>query len=249
MACCRSKSCWAFQRHFGVGFLIVTLATSFLASGCKSRDQSVGSVPPPLLPEPGDQVGSTVPRSDAILVGDTIELFVEEDPRFNGRYPVRERGDIIISGVGRIPLAGLSVSGAEQRVKALLEDGQLTQATVILDRVGRAPGPETEGAIPGLVGGPSSKILIYMTGKVNRPGQHVLTLPEGRPLGVYEAILITGGLSRFGDSRKVHLLRMESDRKRHRIPVDIKAIEEGRIVDPPIGQGDVVVVPEKVFGF
>ena len=97
--------------------------------------------------------------------------------------------------------------------------------------------------------GPQSrKILVYITGKVNRPGQHVLTLTEGRMIGVYEAILIAGGMNRFGYGEKVHVMRADKDGTKHRIPVNIRLIEEGKAPDPPVGNGDVIVVPEKVFG-
>jgi ribosomal protein L18E len=44
-------------------------------------------------------------------------------------------------------------------------------------------------------------------------------------------------------------LRNDSAGKKHKIPVNISNIEKGLEVDPPIGDGDIVVVPEKVFGF
>lgn len=68
-------------------------------------------------------------------------------------------------------------------------------------------------------------------------------------MGVYEAILIAGGISRFGDDQKVHLLRTGDDGRKHKIPVNIRLIERGEAGDPPIGHGDIVVVPERVFGF
>ena len=82
-----------------------------------------------------------------------------------------------------------------------------------------------------------------------RPGQHILTIPKDRPMGVYEAILVSGGLTRFGNEQKVHVLRMGEDGKRHKIPLNIRMIEQGKMEDPAIGHGDVVVVPEKVFGY
>ena len=92
-------------------------------------------------------------------------------------------------------------------------------------------------------------MLVYMTGMVQKPGQHMLTVPEGRPLGVYEAILISGGLGRFADEQKVYVTRMDKNRVRHRIPVNVRLIRQGSAPDPAVGQGDVIVVPEKVFGF
>ncbi|MGJ8642149.1 MAG: polysaccharide biosynthesis/export family protein [Luteolibacter sp.] len=177
----------------------------------------------------------------SISVGDKLELFVKEDPVFNDTYQVRERGDIIIPDIGRIQLKGLSVEAAERRIEGYLEKGQIKDATVILDRIrDQGAGPKVAGA---------SRMLVYMTGAVRRTGQHMLTVPEGRSLGVYEAILISGGLGQFADEQKTHVLRMDSNRVRHRIPVNLKLIRQGSAPDPAVGQGDVIVVPEKVFGF
>lgn len=177
----------------------------------------------------------------SIAVGDKLELFVKEDNAFNGKYQVRERGDIIIPDVGRIPLKGLSVEAAERRIESYLERGQIKDATVILDRI------RDQGAGPRVAG--ARRMLVYMTGAVQKTGQHMLTVPDGRPLGVYEAILISGGLGQFADEQKTHVLRMDSKRVRHRIPVNLKMIRQGSAPDPAVGQGDVIVVPEKVFGF
>lgn len=227
--------------------------------GCKTTEFAEGvpsaSYPPPSIPVP-DPVPvaprATAPRQAAggsIRPGDTLELFVEEDDAFNGTYPVREQGDIIIPSVGRIQVAGLSVGSAGSRVQTELQARHLKKATVILDRVGRAPLPEepVAAAPPAPVVAP--KLTIYLNGRVNRPGQHRIALPANGHLGVYEAILISGGLSNFADKPRAHVLRNGQDGMKHTIPVNITNIEKGLARDPAIGDGDIVVVPEKVFGF
>ena len=222
-----------FVQSAKLAFSIILLVCGL---SCSSEPPDSENSPPASIPQP-----VTISNNGSIVVGDELELFVREDTTFNGTYTVRERGDIIIPDIGRIPLKGLSVESAERRVESYLERGQIKDATVILDRI-RDPGsgPAVAGA---------RRMLVYMTGAVSKTGQHMLTVPSGRPLGVYEAILISGGLGRFADEQKVHVLRMDSNRVRHRIPVNIKLIRQGGAPDPPIGQGDVIVVPEKVFGF
>ena len=240
--------------------LWLTAGCGLLLSACGSKNVDVaGGFPPPHLPPSSVPAGPTeVVRekiNDDIGVGDQLELFVKEDPSYNSTYVVRERGDIILPQLGRIPVAGMSVTAAQQRIETELEKHQLTSASVILDRVSRAnPGGRASSAWAGglAAAGTSAvlpKIAVYMTGKVNRPGQHLLALPANQPLGVYEAILISGGISRFGDERKVHVMRTGNDGIKHRIPVDLRLIEKGKAQDPPIGDGDIVVVPEKIFGF
>ena len=231
--------------------LVIGISTIWFV-GCEGAPQGAeGEYPPARLPEPVEAPREKPQvRDDRIKVGDTLELFVNEDPGFDGVYKVREGGDIIIPRVGRISVAGSSVSVARGSIREALEQSQLTTATVIVDRVGRAKeAPNPASSSPSPQSPAANQILVYITGKVARPGQHVLTLPDGRPLGVYEAILIAGGMSRFGDEQKVHVLRAGDDGRKYRIPVNIREIEAGKAEDPPIGHGDIVVVPEKVFGF
>jgi protein involved in polysaccharide export with SLBB domain len=239
-----------------VAFFVLSFSLTFV--GCKSTDfveeTSSSNYPPPVIPvteaaPPAPRPNRSVPSGGgSVRTGDTLELLVEEDDAFNGTYPVREQGDIIIPSVGRIQVAGLSIGSAASRVKTELESSQLKKATVILDRVGRAPAVE-ESATAAAAPQAAAKLTIYLQGKVNRPGLHRMDLPSSGYLGVYEAILITGGLSNFADPAKVHLLRNDHEGRRRKIPVNIANIEKGLERDPAIGHGDIVKVPEKVFGF
>lgn len=243
--------------RFLYGSLVILLG---VLGGCKSTDFSetsepvpASSYPPPAIPAPepvpvAPRAASPRPAGGNIRSGDTIELFVEEDDAFNGTYPVREQGDIIIPSVGRIQVAGLSLGSAGSRIQTELESRHLKKATVIVDRVGRAAVPQ-EAEAPRAPKAEAAKMMVFMNGKVNRPGQHKITLPPSGRVGVYEAILMAGGLSRFADPVRVHVLRNDSEGKKHKIPVNISNIEKGLDKDPPIGDGDIVVVPEKVFGF
>ncbi len=252
------------QAVLGSGALLL----SALWVGCKSSDfaekppassypsaSGTESVPPPApapAPAPVPAPRYSAPRpvvGGPIRPGDTLELFVEEDDAFNGKYPVREQGDIIIPSVGRIQVGGMSMGSAGAKVKADLEAKHLKKATVIVDRVSRAPLPQDSGPVPAAAAPAAPKMTIYLNGKVNRPGQHRIDVPASGQLGVYEAILIAGGFSNFADPAKVHLLRNDSEGKKRKIMVNIAEIEKGLAKDPQIGNGDIVVVPEKVFGF
>lgn len=238
--------------------LLFFLNAVCLLVGCKSTDLvddiPSSDYPPPMIPAPEPApVAQRAPAprqtGGSIRPGDTLELFVEEDDAFNGTYPVREQGDIIIPSVGRIQVAGLSIGSAGSRVQTELQARHLKKATVILDRVGRATVPQ-DAVAPAAVAPPAApKLTIYLNGKVARPGQHSIALPASGHLGVYEAILIAGGLSNFADPLRVHVLRNDHEGKKRKIPVNITNIEKGLEKDPAIGDGDIVVVPEKVFGF
>ena len=91
-------------------------------------------------------------------------------------------------------------------------------------------------------------MLAYFTGNVKRAGQHWITLPRGKPVGIYEAILITGGLSRFANDHKVEVLRKDEQGKTKKMILDVHSVREGKIPDPPLHEGDIIFVPEKRVG-
>lgn len=228
------------------------IAALFVGCATDLPEEGGSDYPDATMPAVQGPPDSTTPirkRVDHTLQpGDVIELFVEEDQSLNGTYPVRERGDIIIPSVGRIPVRGMSVVDAGSRIRSELEASQLKKATVIVDRVNKAP-RKVENASVASPKPQQSRLTIYMSGSVRRPGQHKIPIPESGRVGVYEAILVAGGLSQWGDPARIHILRNDSEGKKKKIPVNIKDIEMGLKKDPMIGEGDIVVVPEKVFGF
>ena len=245
-----------------------------IIGACKSREVYVGEIPPPLLPTSEELEEEHISEEYDLIVGDRLQIFVKEDPKFNKIYHIREHGDIIIPELGSIPVAGLSVEEAQDIVKERFEDGYLVKATVIVDRLihwwwipeggrhatgimtgygdrGRREG-EARSTVSALGIGSrmgAGKITVFVTGKVNRPGEQHLDITKDHSLGVYDAILKSGGFGRFGDPKKVHIMRVGKDGKRVKFGVDVKRIMNGEVQDTPIGHGDIIVVPEKVFGF
>ena len=267
-------------------------------------------------------VQTSGPDSNLILPGDNVEIFVVEDASFNGRYQIRRGGYIILPAVGRIPIAGKTMQGAEAEVRKALETTQLQHATVMVEKVEgadvesgpviflagefRSPHPYRipagtkctvvnvilscggvtndadltrvkvmrvvanknvveEVNVQGILDGkglssdltlndgdvlmvPSGAAnVIYITGRVGRPGTQPLRL--GDKLTAYTAILDAGGFARFADLKKVYVLRESPDGTKVRIPVNVIAIQHGRSPDPPLQGNDVLVVPEKFFSF
>lgn len=174
-----------------------------------------------------------------IAIGDRIEIFVKEDTSFNDIYSVRESGDIIIPKVGRIKVAGLSVFEAEAAIKANLEPEQLQIATVIVDRLQNRS----------LTAAGQSSIIVYLTGKVKSPGQHTIPVAANTSLGLYEALLIGGGTTKFADIQKIHALRNGKDGLKSKIRMNVREINQGRAADIKARSGDIIVVPERTFGF
>jgi protein involved in polysaccharide export with SLBB domain len=145
----------------------------------------------------------------------------------------------MINRLGRVQVSGLTLGEAEDKIRKALLGSQLTKATVLIDRVGRVPraDPRIEG----------DKIIVYLAGAVNRPGQHVLTLPPGQTgsMGLYECLLITGGFHDYADLKKTSISRPSRGNFRQNIPVNLKAIMDGTSPDVPVGNGDVINLPPR----
>ena len=212
-------------------------------SSCTNDPLDSGDFPQPAVREVRGETKAE--NKDVFVAGDNLELFVKEDATLNNSYSVREGGYIVIPRAGRIPVAGLSRVQAEKQVKDALQRTQLTEATVLVERTSKqallAGSPEASAAVP--------KIMVYVTGAVPRPGTHHVPLADGRSLGVYETLLITGGLGRLAQEQRVEVMRMDNTGRRHRAVFDLRRVKQGKDPDPPVGQGDVIHVPEKVFGF
>ena len=212
--------------------------------GCKSADPVFsGQLPPVTKIMQTADVAKT--DSGVFAPGDYLELFVKEDATLNSSYPVREGGYIVIPRAGRINVVGLPRNDAELKVKQVLQQTQLTEATVLVERTSKGAALAAATGISPT----ASKVMIYVTGAVFKPGTHYVPLPEGKNLGVYEALLITGGLARLAQDQRVEIIRSDSTGKRHRALVDVRQIRMGLAQDPPVGEGDIIHVPEKVFGF
>jgi protein involved in polysaccharide export with SLBB domain len=232
------------RKFVRTGWLLACGAQVML-TGCKSAKSGMGDpLPPPALAALAAPAGAPV-NNLVFVPGDSLELFVKEDATLNGSYLVREGGYIVIPRAGRIQVAGLDRGQAEARVKDILQRTQLTEASVLVERTskntGHEPGTTPIAAMP--------KVMVYLTGAVPRSGVHHIPLPNGRSLGAYEALLITGGMTKFAREDRVEIFRTDSQGRRRRAVVDLRPVRLGTADDPPLGEGDIVHVPEKVFGF
>ena len=83
--------------------------------------------------------------------------------------------------------------------------------------------------------------IVYVLGKVNRPGAY----PVVRPVDVTEALAMAGGLNTFADENDIEVLRRGKDGKQHAIEFKYGKIKSGKHLDTNIvlKAGDVVVVP------
>ena len=164
-----------------------------------------------------------------VLPGESLEVFVTEDDSFNGVYQVRRGGYIIMPRVGRIYLAGKSLTDAEKEIKDALQVNQIKNAEVMVERAQDSATPE---------GGPA----VYLAGEFLRPG--AWRIPQGVMPTVVTTILRSGGLTAAADLTRVKVLRLVNGQGLVD-EVDVQAILNGADLssDLSLNPGDIVMVP------
>lgn len=169
-------------------------------------------------------------ESDVLLPGENVELYVNEDASFNGKYQIRRGGYIILAQVGRIPVAGKTIEQAEAAVRRALEDSQLHHASVMLERISGtdvATGP-----------------LILLNGEFKNARPY--RIPSGTAPTLVGVILSSGGVSEKADLTRVRVMRMSGGRGVVE-EVNVQKILDGNggglTSDVTLGEGDVITIP------
>jgi polysaccharide biosynthesis/export protein len=171
-----------------------------------------------------------------LQIGDEIDVFVLEDSGFNGNYPVRASGDVILPKLGRVQVVGKTLSEAEAALKRSLEMTNLKQATVILDP-GKREGQRS-----------SEELVVRLAGSVAKSGRVSIPVLNNTAITAYQSIMDVGGFAPFANKKKSYIIRSTPNGTR-RINVDFDKIEKGIKPDVPVQSGDSIIVPQKMFGF
>jgi protein involved in polysaccharide export with SLBB domain len=174
------------------------------------------------------QPTASVTNSDTVLPGENLEIFVNEDQSFNGRYQVRRGGYIILPQVGRVAVAGKSIDQVEAAVKRALENSQLTRATVLVERL---EGRDID-----------SGMTIYLSGEFKNP--RPFKVPQGTAQTLVSVILSSGGVTERADLTRVRVMRMSGGRSVVE-EVNVQRILDGQGLasDISLVEGDVITIP------
>jgi polysaccharide export outer membrane protein len=84
--------------------------------------------------------------------------------------------------------------------------------------------------------------LIYVIGSVRKPGGFVLG--ENQHLSALQVLSLAEGLDHFADSRHARIMRpVPGTEARMEIPLDMKALLDGKTADVPLQANDLLFVP------
>jgi polysaccharide export outer membrane protein len=129
-----------------------------------------------------------------------------------------------------------------------VEDGTTRRIPLDLERLVYAADPSLNLAVePGdIIYVPTvEKIRIFVTGAVKQPD--VYEVPRDEPITVLKAVTLAGGTTDRAARKRVQIMRSEPGGERVTLVVNLRKIQRGKIEDPLLEKGDIVLVPESFF--
>ena len=237
-----------------LGMAALALPLTAGAQGFVPRAQPV---PQGMQPQPGYQPGypqqgyqpgyqqpgmgyqpqmSVVDPDKKLSAGDQVTLEIVEDRA--GGFPrvVTATGELDVPPLGKVRVSGKTATDAAASIKSLLERDYYYNATVRLSIDQVSKGIVQQGSV-------------QLSGQVRMVGPQMLI--AGEALTVTGAILKAGGLTEWGNARKVQVSRQNKDGKSEKFEVDFKKITETGDVqsDPILQDGDRIFVPKVIVRF
>lgn len=155
--------------------------------------------------------------------GDILIVSVWNEKDLTQEVLVRPDGTLSIPLAGQVQAGGLSVPDIEKNLATALAKYMKDQPSVTVMI------KQTAG------------YLIYVIGKVNKPGQ----FPINQPTDVMQALAMAGGLNAFAAENSVNVLRRDKDGLQKSIPFRYSDVKGGAQLQSNIllQSGDIVVVP------
>lgn len=156
---------------------------------------------------------------------DIISVDVFDKPNYSrANITIPPDGMISYPQIGRLQVAGRTVPDIEKEVREKLMEYIIDPQVTVQ-----------------LVASHSQKI--FVVGDVNTPGIYEMT----RRMTVTEALARAGYLTKYGDKKKIHVLRMQPDGNTAAMPLNMREVEQGKRQDLYLVPGDTIVVPGNIF--
>ena len=156
---------------------------------------------------------------DRIGPQDVLDVTVYQAPDLAKTVQVAESGTINLPLVGDVQAAGVTAQELERTLKSKLGGKYLQnpQVTVFVKEY--------------------NSQRVTLEGAISRPGVY----PYRGPITLLQLVATAGGLNDVANGSEVLVFRTSTG-ARQAAKFDVDEIKAGRAVDPPIIQGDVVIV-------
>lgn len=202
---------------------IVAIALTVFTVGCAQQQTAAGPAsasPSANQPDVLILPAAKMPADYRIGPGDVLEITVWKNEDLSRIVVVLPDGSISFPLVGRFVAGGKTVEALQNEMeKKLSRYVSEQELTIIIQQV--------------------NSMVVYVIGKVNRPGQ----FPLNRNVDVLQALSMAGGLNIFADPKDIRIFR-KTPGKTMVISFDYDSVTEGDQLEGNVllQAGDVIVV-------
>lgn len=230
--------------------LVAMTCVAVLAGGCfslkkadtsgssQTADEATG-VPDDLMEapevpaEPAVSVAAPIGWSEdvrqyRVVSGDWIHVQVRGEADLSDDFKVSPDGTILYSFLGRVPVAGLSVSAIESNLTALLAKDYLVDPKVYV---------QVKSSV-------LRRVIVF--GEVKTPG--IYEMPVGERFSLLQVIAKAGGPTELAATDRVRIIRRSGGAEKA-IKVNVTELLKGgsSANDVDLQPNDVITVPQSVF--
>ena len=180
----------------------------------------------------------------ALKPGDVVEITVLDDASLNRRALVRPDGMISMPLAGEVRAAGRTLIALQDDVATRLAASFVNPPNVTASLVAVAPARAPAAPKPPKVEEPPAPFSVYVLGEVRSPGRYEFNAEK--PITVLQVLALAGGPATFAARTRIQIRRVEETGETTTL-FDYDALETTAAAAPlqPLGDGDVIVVPER----
>jgi polysaccharide export outer membrane protein len=176
-----------------------------------------------------DNVGAVVSSNYVLKPSDVIQIEIYQEDDLEKTARIEGDGTVSLALIGKVELAGLTVSEAKSLITELYDRDYLVDPQISVLVVSFSPK------------------VVRVLGSVNNPG--VVEIPHDRDLMLTEAIAEVRGISRLGNPRALKIKRSGvDDEDSQQIEVNFsKILTDPEAEDIVLEEGDTIWVPERIL--
>lgn len=209
------------MNHFFISFTCIFFVYSFVAAQDNNSSATTGS-------STQSSVGAIVGSNYVLKTSDVIEIEVYQESDLQKQVRIEGDGTVSLSLIGKVEIAGLTVSEAKSLITELYNRDYLVDPQISVLVVSFSPK------------------VVRILGSVNGPG--VVSMPYDRDLTLTEAIAQVGGISRLGNPKALKIKRVGDNGEPQQIEVNFsKIITDPDAEDVVLEEGDTIWVPERIL--
>ena len=202
--------------------------TCFFCLGLFAQDDSFADTNPSTSSSSEANAGVVVGSNYTLQPSDVIQVEVYQEDDLEKTVRIEGDGYVSLALIGKVSVAGLTVSEAKSLITELYNRDYLVDPQVSV-----------------LVLSFSPKV-VRVLGSVNNPG--VVEIPHDRELTLTEAIAAVNGVSRLGNPKSLKIKRAGKEDQQQQMEVNFsKIITDPSVEDIILKEGDTIWVPERIL--